>query len=120
MKKIYSTAILLFYMMSTYAQGYDDYDYTDEEYIEKYERYARLDLSKGEIISIVVGIVLLLVAKNMTDKNQKFRIGLGCIGFLSAAPLVLVILAIAQKAIGYAVILAIVVGGLYYLFGQKK
>ena len=119
MKKIYSTTMLIVYSMSTFAQrGYDDY--ADEEDIKDFERYAHLGLSKGEIISIIVGIVLLLVAKSMTDKNPNLRIGLGCVGVLCALPLVLVILAVAQKAIGYAIILAIVVGGLYFLFGQNK
>jgi hypothetical protein len=102
-----------------YAQRVYD-DYMDEEDTKDFERYAHLGLTKGEIISIIAGIILLLIAKNMTDKNPNLRIFLGCIGFLCALPLLLVILAVAQKAIGYAIILALVVGGLYFLFGQNK
>jgi hypothetical protein len=119
MKKIYSAAILIASSFSLLAQrGYDDY--MDEEDTKDFERYAHLGLSKGEITSIIIGIVLLLIAKNMTDRNPNLRLGLGCVGVLCALPLVLVILAVAQKAIGYAIILALVVGGLYFLFGQNK
>lgn len=119
MIKLFSTVILTVISISVFAQrGYDDY--MDEEYNEDFERYAHLGLSMGEIISIIAGIILLLIAKNMTDKNPSLRIGLGCIGFLCAIPLILVILAISQKAIGYAIILAFVVGGLYFLFKQNK
>lgn len=119
MKKVYYLATLVTLSFSASAQRVYD-DYMDDEDTENFERYAHFGLSKGEIISIFIGIILLLIAKSMTEKNQNLRFGLGCVGVLCALPLVLVILAVAQKAIGYAVILALVVGGLYLLFGQNR
>lgn len=122
MKKIYFTAALVVYSMYSFAQkGYEDY--ADEEEIIDFEKYAQLDLSKVEIISIVIGIILLLVTKKMIDKDSKSQIGvglIGCIGVLCAFPLILVILAVAKKAIEYTIILAVVIGGLYLLFSQKE
>jgi hypothetical protein len=107
------------FSINTLAQrGYDDY--LDIEDIKDFERYAHLGLSKAEIISIVIGLILLLMAKNMNISNKTIEISLICIGLLCSIPLVLVILAIAQKIIGYAIILGLILGGLYLLFGYNK
>jgi len=120
MKKIYTTTALSIYSILAYSQM--GYEYTpDEEDVQDFQRYAHLNLSKGEVISIIVGIVLLLIAKNILDTEKESNVGkgLGCAGFICLIPLILVILAVAQKLIGYAIILAIIIGGLYLLFGKK-
>lgn len=97
----------------------DRYYDADEEDIANFNKYAHLNLSTFEWVSIVVGIVLLLIYKNMRDEGKSGANAIGCIGILAALPLVLIVLALAQKVIGYGIILAIVVGGIYFLFGKK-
>lgn len=99
------------------AQRYDDY--MDDEDRADFERYAHLGLSNFEKISIAVGIVLLLIAFN-AKLNEKLKIGIGCIGILASLPLAMVILAVASKALSYALIGALIIGGLWFLFGRKK
>jgi hypothetical protein len=98
-------------------RGYEDYD---EEDVRDFERYAHLNLSSFEWICIAVGIILLLIAKSIRDQNKKTSNVFGCLGAVAALPLLMVLLAVAQKAIGYVIILVLIVGGLYYLFGNKS
>lgn len=107
---------ILLNTFEVYSQGYDGY--MDEEDRADFERYAHFGLSTFEKISIAVGIVLLLIAFN-AKLNEKFKFGIGCIGLLAAIPLVLVVLAVAQKALYYVLITAAIVGGLWYLFSGK-
>lgn len=96
------------------------YSQFDEDEIRDFNRYAHFGLSTFEWISIAVGIVLLLIYREVKTKNKSFATILAVIGVIAIIPLVLVILALAQKAIGYAIALAVVVGALYFLFGNKK
>lgn len=100
----------------SFAQRYDDY--MDDEDRADFERYAHLGLSNFEKISIAVGIVLLLIAFN-AKMNEKLKVGIGCIGILASLPLAMVILAVATKAVSYALIGAAIIGGLWYLFSGK-
>jgi hypothetical protein len=119
MKKIYLTTTLLVYSISMFAQyGNDDYEHEDDN--NDFERYAHLGLSKEEIISIIIGIILLLIAKYMSEKYSILRMITGFAGFLCILPIIMVILAVTQKVITYAVILAIIVGIIYFLFRSKK
>lgn len=102
-----------------YAQRGGD-DYMDEEDVRDFQRYAHGGLSKFETISIVVGIVLLLIAKSMRENNHSFSNVVGIIGCLAILPLVLVLLAVLQKVIGYAIVAVLIIGGLVYLFGSKQ
>jgi hypothetical protein len=117
-------AALLFTVMTLvtpllYAQrGVDDY--MDEDDVREFERHAHLNLSTFEWVSILVGVGLLFAAKSIRDKNTGASNVLGCLGILGALPLVLVILAVAQKAVTYGIILALIIGGLYLLFGRKS
>lgn len=97
-----------------FAQDYD----ADE--IRDFERYAHVGLSKGEIISIVVGVVLVLVAKSIRDNNQQASNVVGCLGILAGFPLLMVLLAVAQKVLAYGLVLALIVGGIYFLLGKKS
>ena len=108
--------VSLIITMPLYAERYYD---ADEDDVASFNKYAHLNLSSYEWISIVIGIVLLLVYKTMRDEGKSGANAIGCIGVLAALPLVLIVLALAQKVIGYGIILAIVVGGLYFLFGKK-
>lgn len=108
--------VSLIITMPLYAERYYD---ADEDDVASFNKYAHLNLSSYEWISIVIGIVLLLVYKTMRDEGKSGANAIGCIGILAALPLVLIVLALAQKVIGYGIILAIVVGGLYFLFGKK-
>ncbi len=119
MKRLCLFAVSFLYSASIFAQRVYD-DLADEDDVKQFERYAHLGLSKGEILSIVVGVVLLLIAKNLSSENEKIGTGLGCLGALCVLPLVLVILAVAQKVIAYGVILAVIVGALYFLFGKNE
>lgn len=116
MKNPLLTFISLIITMPLYAERYYD---ADEDDVASFNKYAHLNLSSYEWISIVIGIVLLLVYKTMRDEGKSGAKAIGCIGVLAASPLVLIVLALAQKVIGYGTILAIVVGGLYFLFGKK-
>jgi hypothetical protein len=121
MKKIYLTGMLTIYSVLLFAQRFRGYDDDrDAEDIKEFQRYAHLGLSKGEITAIVIGIVLLFIAQNIGDKNPNLNTGLQWVGFLCMLPLLMVILAVAQKVITYGVILACILGGLYFLFGQGK
>ena len=111
--------ISMMYSISIFAQIGTN-DIYDSEDSNRMERYAHFGLSTGETVSIVIGIILLLIAKNMTDKSSNLKTGLGCVGIVCAFPLVFVVLAVAQKTIGYASVLVIVGGGLYFLFGKNK
>jgi uncharacterized Tic20 family protein len=95
-------------------------EYMDEEDIEDFNRYAHFQLSSFEWWSIVVGVILIFIAREIGEKQKGVSTVLYIIGGLASLPLVLVILALAQKAIGYALALAIVVGALYFLFGKKS
>lgn len=114
--KILSIVIFLALSIISSAQRYDDY--MDEEERADFERYAHLGLSNFEKISIAVGIVLLLIAFN-AKMNEKLKMGIGCVGILAALPLAMVLLAVASKAVSYALIVAAIIGGLWYLFSGK-
>lgn len=109
----------ILFTMITIPLFAERYYEADEEDVASFNKYAHLNLSTYEWISIVIGIVLLLVYKTMRDQGKSGANAIGCIGILAALPLVLIVLALAQKVIGYGIILAIVVGGLYFLFGKK-
>jgi hypothetical protein len=119
LKQIGFTILLLFVTSISFCQRGYDVDYESDD-ISDFQRYAHFRLSGGEFLAIVIGIILLLIAKNMTDINTNLRRGVGCLGLICSLPLILVILALTQKAMGYALVLAIVVGGLYYLFNQDN
>ena len=116
MRKLYFLALQLFLSVVTFAQRYDDY--ADEEDRRDFERYVHMNLSNFEIASIAVGIILLLIVFN-ANLNNKLKTGIGCVAVLALLPLLLVVLAVAQKIFFYGVILAIIVGGLWFLFGRK-
>jgi hypothetical protein len=95
-------------------------DFMDEEDVRDFQRYAHGGLSKFETISIVVGIVLLLIAKSIRENNRSTSNVIGIIGCLAILPLILVLLAVIQKAIGYTIIAVLIIGGLVYLIGRKS
>lgn len=118
----YLSFILLVFLSSinVFSQRVGADEYLDDDDIRDFNRYAHFGLSSFEWCSIVVGIVLILIAREIREKQKGVSTVLFIIGGLASIPLLLVILALAQKAIGYAIALAVVVGALYYLFGKKS
>lgn len=108
----------LFLLSSLKLFAQDEGDSDDEQ--SQFERYAHLGLSKGEIISIVIGILLILIAINFNLRSKilvKIVFGLGIICLL---PLLAVILAVGQKVVAYGLILAFIIGALYFIFTIRK
>ena len=121
MKKIYILLSLLIISISLFAQT-DDWEYVrtdDKESTGDFVEYVHFCFSKSGIISIIIGLFLLLIAKNIQNKNSILRMGLGCFGVLCILPLILLILVIAQKLLGYAIIIAMIVG-IYHIVKQDK
>lgn len=114
----FSLIFILLYLISP-AQRMSVDDYTDEEDVKDFNRYAHLGLSTFEWWSIVIGIVLILIAREINNNQKGISTLLFVIGGLAVLPLVLVILALAQKAIGYGIALAAILAVLYFLFGKK-
>ena len=94
-------------------------DYADEEDIREFNRYAHFKLTTFEWWSIVIGVVLIIIAKGLKENNKSGSTPLFIIGGLAVLPLVLVILSIAQKIIGYGLVLGAIIAVLYFLFGKK-
>jgi hypothetical protein len=94
-------------------------EWYDSEAASEQNRYAHLGLSTGEWISIIVGIVCLLIARNIKDSNKGASKVFWVIGGLASIPMLLVITAVVGKLLGYALILATIIGILYALFNQK-
>lgn len=124
--KIYSIKGLCFFLVTfflstlLFGQRVGADEYLDDDDIRDFNRYAHFGLSSFEWGSIIVGIVLILIAREIREKQKGASSVLFVIGGLAILPLLLVVLALAQKAIGYAIALALVVGALYYLFGKKS
>ena len=122
-KNILNTGLLLlgiFESIIALAQrGSMDYDY-DEDEIKDFNRYAHFGLSTAEWWSVAIGIILILIAREIREKQKGFSTALYIIGFPAVCPLILVILAVAQKLLGLALMLGTIVGVLYLLFGKKS
>lgn len=111
-------AILISNLVSA-QRAYVD-DYADEDDIRDFDRYAHFGLTTFEWWSIVIGVILILMARGLKENQKSGSTPLFIIGGLAVLPLVLVILAIAQKVIGYGLALAAILGVLYFLFGKKS
>jgi hypothetical protein len=119
--KSYSFFLVSFFLPTLlYGQRAGADEYLDDDDIRDFNRYAHFGLSSSEWMSIIIGIVLILIAREIKEKQKGVSTVLFVIGGLASIPLLLVILALAQKAIGYALALALVVGTLYFLFGKKS
>lgn len=91
----------------------------DHDDVELFNKYSHLNLPTHEWVMIGIGIVLLLVHKNMKEEGKSGANAVGCLGIIAALPLILIIIAVAQKAIGYGILLAAIVGVLYLVFKNK-
>jgi hypothetical protein len=110
--KFSSTTLLILLYTNCYAQF-------EADEIQSFNKFAHLRLSSNEWWSIVVGIILFLIAREIREKQKWISTGLFIIGFIALVPLIIVILAVAQKLLGYAFILGIILGVLYLLFVKK-
>lgn len=118
----YHKIILAFFTLISYrlfSQRVGTDEWYDRDAAAEQNRYAHLGLSTGEWISIVVGIVCMLIASNLQDSNKGVAKVFWVIGGLASIPLLLVITAVVGKLLGYALILATIIGILYALFNQK-
>lgn len=79
------------------------------------ERYARLDLTGLEWTSIVVGIILIVMGREFKSQNNKLGTPLVIAGALFSIPLLLVIVTLFLKAIGYAIALGVAIFVIYTL-----
>lgn len=118
MKKMYLVFTTIAFNVNVFAQRYSEP--MDEEEAADFERYAHVGLSSGEKISIGVGIAMLLIGKLLSETSPKISVALFIIGGLCCLPLLMVILAVASKIISYAVVLAIIVGVIYFIFKGHK
>lgn len=118
----YHKIFLVFFTLISYrlfSQRAGSDEWYDSEAAAEHNRYAHLGLSTGEWISIIIGIVCMLIARNIQDSNKGASKVFWVIGGLASIPLLLVITAVVGKLLGYALILATIIGILYALFNQK-
>ena len=90
-------------------------DDPDVDQILENERYARLDLTGLEWISIVVGILLIVIGRELRSQNSKVGTPLLVVGGLLCIPLLLIIGTLFFKIVGYAIAFGVIVYVVYAL-----
>lgn len=100
-KKIFYSIFSGLLTIQSFAQG----RLTSADYYDDYEEDFKLTTTN--IIFIVIGIILILLAINFDNKNKGLAKGLGCVGLLCVSSLIVYLLEVLNKMLSIIIICAI-------------
>lgn len=121
-KGIITSILLTCFLLPVYLYGQMDYwlDEPDPDREKEFNRYAHLGLTTVEWLLIIIGLILILIAKKISNDHERISTVFYYVGGFACLPLIMIIISLAQKVLEYAFFLALILGLLYFIYRDKS